>query len=101
MYQLRPFVDLWANNPTLVYDADFIIKTLAQRTNRQVLGAPISELLRDSINEGYLYIDQFRLILLTWRAFIGLTDSGKATWALLYPHLVEQYPVMGGTPPPD
>jgi hypothetical protein len=101
LHQLRHFVDVWANNPTLVYDADFLIKAVQQRTNQNALGAPIEIVLRDAISEGYLYVDQFRFFLLTWRAFIGLTDSGKATWAYLYPALASQFPVVGGTLPPD
>jgi hypothetical protein len=100
MFQMRIIAQVW-QDPTVAYDADFLLKTLWQRTNQVALGGPIQEVVRDAINEGYLYVDQFRNILLTWRAFIGLTDSGKATWALVYPHLAGQYPIVGGVVPPE
>ena len=87
--QVRLVVGVWNQRSNLVYDIDWVARRLAVMTNAAALGGPILEVLRDAINEGYLYVDQIRALnaFSGFRAMVGLTPSGRAVWAEVYPTL--------------
>ncbi|MCI4327790.1 MAG: hypothetical protein L3K16_09220 [Thermoplasmata archaeon] len=85
--QVRLIVQAW-QRPDLVYDTDWLVRRLATITNQAQLGMTVQEALRDAVNDGFLYIDQIRMLnaFSGYRAFLGLTASGQAYWRTVFPN---------------
>jgi hypothetical protein len=95
--QLQAIAGIWGRDPTIVYDVGYLARALRQAGfNQASLGAPPEEAIRDAINEGYLYVDQIN----NGRVFLGLTPTALATWGMVYPDMVPQFPAYGGRIPP-
>lgn len=85
--QVRIIVQAWESTNT-VYDVDWLVRRLGNITDPTRLGLSITEALRDAINEGYLYVDQIKQFnaFSGYRAFLGLTASGRAIWKEVFPN---------------
>lgn len=84
--QVRIIVQAW-ERPDLAYDVDWLVLRLMQIANQERLGLKIPDALRDAINDGYLYVDQITKFnaFSGYRAFLGLTESGRQMWQLVFP----------------
>jgi len=70
--QLWHIVGIWPNNTT-VFTVDNILNTLRQHGTHPQTAA---DMLRDALNEGYLYVDRIQPVPLGYWVWIGLTPSG-------------------------
>jgi hypothetical protein len=71
--QLWHVVGLWEDGQT-VFTIDKILNTLrAHGTNPNTA----AEMLRDALNEGYLYVDRIQQVAFGYWVWIGLTPTGE------------------------
>lgn len=72
--QLWHLVGLYPNGQT-VFTVDNIINSL--RRDGTAPGTA-TDMLRDALNEGYLYVDRIQPFLAGYWVWIGLTENGEA-----------------------
>lgn len=72
--QLWHIVGLWSDNQT-VFTVDRIINSLRANGTQPTTAA---DMLRDALNEGYLYVDRIQPVPLGYWVWIGLAPSGES-----------------------
>ncbi len=71
--QLWHLVGIWPDNGT-VFTVDYILSTLRRHGTEPQTAA---DMLRDALNEGYLYIDRIQPLIIGYWVWIGLTPNGE------------------------